>query len=134
MCSDLWGSREGILLSAFGFRIYSIFVWMQIILKTLFVWTQIFFTRIKKDAFSKISGCGGGFRMFSKTFKRQIPQRVSFTVLKSQTIMANGFSLRIGLTFMMGCTEPRFYNMHFLMTFTAMIKSYCVKFLKPYLS
>ena len=38
------------------FQCHSVFVWTGIILKKLPVWTQIFFTRMKKDAFSKISG------------------------------------------------------------------------------
>ena len=38
------------------FESSSIFVWTRIFSITLLVWTQIFFIRIKKDAFSKISG------------------------------------------------------------------------------
>ena len=35
---------------------HNVFVWTEIFSKTLFVWTRIFLKRIKKDAFSKISG------------------------------------------------------------------------------
>ena len=38
------------------FECSSVFVWTGIYLKTLPVWTRIFFIRIKKDAFSKIPG------------------------------------------------------------------------------
>ena len=38
------------------FECSSVFVWTGIFSKTLLVWTQIFFIRIGKDAFSKISG------------------------------------------------------------------------------
>ena len=38
------------------FEYSSVFVWTGIFSKTLLVWTRIFFIRIKKDAFSKISG------------------------------------------------------------------------------
>ena len=37
------------------FECSSVFVWTGIFSKTLLVWTRIFFIRIKRDAFSKIS-------------------------------------------------------------------------------
>ena len=39
-----------------NFECYSVFVRTGIFLKTVLVWTRIFFIRIKKDAFSKRSG------------------------------------------------------------------------------
>ena len=50
MHSNLWGSREGILFICF--RADGTFS------KTFLAWTRIFFIRINKDAFSKISGYG----------------------------------------------------------------------------
>ena len=39
------------------FECSSVFLWTGIFPKTLLVWPRILFTRIKKDAFSKISKC-----------------------------------------------------------------------------
>ena len=51
------GIRQGHFVYLFSdFEYHSVLVWTGMILKTLLVWTRIFFIWIKKDAFSTISG------------------------------------------------------------------------------
>ena len=59
----LWGSREGIFSSVFGFQISQRFRMDGIILQTLLVWTRIFLIRLKEMRFLKYPDmCGWGLK------------------------------------------------------------------------